>query len=416
MAPSQDRVLFVSLEENGERITIGKIFFHGYGDALSTTFIYDEDWLSGKMSFPIAPYMPLVQQHYNTVGIPGFASDAAPDRWGRMLIYKGIAQESSDMNQTLRIIDEYDYLAGVDDWARMGAWRFSETKDGPFVAQQSNIPKLITLPELLSASHAVLHENQESYAGIKLLLSAGTSSLGGAHPKATVEDGGVLYLAKFPNINETWDDVRWESFCLSMARKCGITTPDYRVINIGDFPVLLVRRFDREAEKRIPYMSALSLLQLADNARADYADLAEVARTFVANPREEMKELFTRTILNIVLHNIDDHARNHGFIRTDEGWTLSPVFDLTVSPFAAAERRMAVFGRTGSNETEGLSELAELFGLSNAERNECVEKLMSAFVTWRIEAQKAACKESEIAVMKPIFEDRLSAVKKAMLR
>ena len=410
MASNQDRILFVSLEDNQERIPIGKIFFHGYGEALSTTFVYSEQWLSSAKAFPLAPYMPLTQQHFSTAAVPGFVSDAAPDRWGRMLIYKGLAQEAAEQNRALRIVDEYDYLTGVDDWARMGAWRFSKTEKGPYLAQGSNIPKLIALPDLLHAAHSVLSEDQESHEGIKFLLSAGTSSLGGAHPKATVSDGRVLFLAKFPNINATWDEVHWEAFCLSMAQKCGITTPEFRVVNAGKTPVLLVHRFDRNKEERVPYASALSLLQLDDNARADYADVAEVVRSFVAHPHEIMKELFTRVVLNIVLHNVDDHARNHGLIRNTDGWTLSPVFDLTVSPFADAERRMAVFGRTDRSETEGLADLAEVFGLSRSEYKECVERVSSSFVTWYIEAQKVGCKESEIAVMKPIFEDRLRAL------
>lgn len=410
MATQQDRTLYVSLEEAGQRTAVGTLFFHGYGEALSTTFVYSDQWLSLPQAFPLTPFMPLSQRRYNTPGVPGFVSDAAPDRWGRTLIYKGMVQAAAEQSQTLRMVDEYDYLVGVDDWARMGAWRFSKTADGPYLAQGSNIPKVIELPNLLHAAHSVLAEDQESYTGLKLLLSAGTSSLGGAHPKATVADGEVLYLAKFPNIDASWDEVAWEAFCLSMARKCGIETPDFRVVNVGGASVLLVRRFDRKGQVRVPYTSALSLLQLDDNARADYADVADAARGFVAHPQETMQELFVRVVVNIVLHNVDDHARNHGFIRTADGWQLSPVFDLTVSPLAGAQRRMAVFGRTGADETEGLADLAAAFGLSSAESQECVHRVRTAFEAWYMEAKKYGCKDSEIAAMKPIFEDRLRAL------
>lgn len=410
MTAPQDRILYISLEENDTRVLVGKLFFHGYGSSLATTFYYADEWLAHARAFPVAPYMPLSNRKYNFSGLPGFVSDAAPDRWGRTLIYKGLAQQAAEANQTLRTVDEYDYLVGVDDWARMGAWRFSTSAEGPFIAQGSNIPKTIALPELLHAAHSVLAEDQESSAGIKLLLSAGTSSLGGAHPKATVDDNGVLYLAKFPNINAVWDDIRWEAFCLSMAKKCGISTPDFRVIKVGKNPVLLIKRFDREKNARIPYLSAMSLLQVNDNTRVDYADVADLMRTFVADPKKNLADLFTRVVLNIALHNIDDHLRNHGFVRNGNAWELSPVFDLTVSPYADADRRTAVFGRSDAREAEGLGELAEAFGLSAAEAHACTDRVLASFATWHIEAKKFGCKESEMAIMKPIFEDRLRAL------
>jgi serine/threonine-protein kinase HipA len=195
----------------------------------------------------------------------GAIGDSAPDRWGRVLMRRAERRRAEREKQSPRTLREIDYLLLVDDEARQGALRFTDREGGPFLADEAphKIPPLVELPRLLSAAHVM--DDEDSDEDLRLLLAPG-SSMGGARPKASVRDrDGQLLIAKFPNNGDEVNTVAWEAVALTLAHRAGITVPEWRQELIGKKPVLLSRRFDRGASTRVPFLSAMSMLDARDN-------------------------------------------------------------------------------------------------------------------------------------------------------
>jgi len=264
----------------------------------------------------------------------GAIGNSAPDRWGRVLMRRAERRRAEREGRTPRTVREIDCLLLVDDETRQSALRFSEKEGGPFPAElgAAKIPPLIELPKLLSAAEHVVAD-QDSDGDLKLLLAPG-SSLGGARPKASVRDrNGHLAIAKFPNKGDEVNTVTWEAVALTLAEKAGIPVPEWRLESVGGKPVLLLRRFDREANTRVPFLSAMSMLDARDNEVRSYLEFVDALRQHGDAPKEDMKALWRRIVFSILISNTDDHLRNHGFLWTGPtGWRLSPAYDLNPVP------------------------------------------------------------------------------------
>lgn len=171
--------------------------------------------------------------------------------------------------------------------------------------------------------------------------------MGGARPKAVIEDEAGLWLAKFNRPDDRWNHARVERAMLLLARECGVQTAESRLLRIGDRDVLLVKRFDRErldgGYRRARMLSALTLLR-ADDSQQDrgkwsYVLLVEALRRISSEARQDAAELFRRMTFNALISNTDDHPRNHAVIAPDIDWRLSPAYDLTPSMPISIERR-----------------------------------------------------------------------------
>lgn len=407
------RCLYVSIGDGPDRKLVGTLYFNGYGRRLSTVFSYAPEWIADQSAFPLNPLMPLDARAFSAAGLPGFADDSAPDRWGRMLIEKAIRQEAAAAGRPPRAVDDFDYLARIDDWSRMGAWRYSPAPQGEYVARGSNIPRLVHLPKLLNAAMAVDAETPDEYRAIKELLSVGTSALGGAHPKATVMgDDQRLYIAKFPRAGQGWDAVRWEAVCMRIASLSGVTTPRAELVDVGEHKVLVEERFDRIGTERIPFMSGMTLLGARDHSQTDYLDLADRMNAATDNAEENRLELFRRVVCNVAVNNIDDHARNHGFLWDGVAWNLSPAYDMTCSPANDEHRRMSICGIAGPEEAGALGEFAELAGIKRAAALQVVEEVLWAAESWEEVAHEEGCRASEIRLMEATIALRREKLEK----
>lgn len=249
-----------------------------------------------------------------------------------------------------------------------------------------------------------------------MLLDAGSGSLGGARPKASVTDEGKLLLAKFSHPGDEWDIMAWEKTALDLAEKAGIAVPARRLVRLGSSAALVLDRFDRASSMldgpRIPYLSAMSLLGAQDGAQADYAEVAEALADWTCEPEAQLRELFRRVCLSVALHNTDDHLRNLGLIRTKKDWLLSPAFDINIDPVASRQRATAVYGETGEGEAEGLVELAAICGLLARDATHEVARILDATSQWASVAAKNGCKQAEISLMSGAMlqsEERLRA-------
>ncbi len=407
------RDIRVYLELQGQNCFVGTLWPRQRGGRQSATFEYSKTWLDNPASFALEPALPLGPGPHHTTQSQtmfGALGDSAPDRWGRALMRRAERRLSTANGLVPRTLHEIDYLLQVHDVSRLGALRFAENENGPFLAESTanSIPPLVSLPKLLLATEHVITED-DSDEELRLLLAPG-SSLGGARPKASVYDfDGRLALAKFPSPTDEWQTERWESVALQLASGAGITVPEARIEYVGDKSVLLLQRFDRADSGRVPFLSAMSMLGACDHETRCYLEIVDAIRRWGACPKEDMAELFRRMVFNILISNTDDHLRNHGFIHLDSrGWRLAPAYDLNPVPVDVKPRILATeidIGNATADVELALS-VAEYFELEPNEAHEIARQVGTAVANWRITAAKAGIHAAEITRMASAFEHR----------
>ena len=307
-----------------------------------TSFEYSPTWLTGHPGL-LAPdpdlqlfsgrqFTPLVKPMF------GIFSDSCPDRWGRILMDRREGILARQENRKPRNLLETDYLLGVHDEARMGALRFSLQEGGPFLSCESDMaaPPWITLRSLETAS-LQFEKDPDVYNNrwLQMLLAPG-SSLGGARPKASVKaPDNSLWIAKFPSRHDQYDSGAWEQVTHKLAKMCQLNVPESRLEHFSDHgSTFLVKRFDRQADRRIHFSSALALLVKKDgeSSGSSYLELVQFLTSHGASARSDLKELWRRIVFSMAVSNTDDHLRNHGFLLTPNGWRLSPMYDVNPNP------------------------------------------------------------------------------------
>ncbi|WP_300593632.1 type II toxin-antitoxin system HipA family toxin [Microbacterium sp.] len=366
------------------------------------SFEYDPDFLVG--GYALSPDLPLTPGRlftpaHNTMF--GALADAAPDEWGRKII-----AASSNANPP-RALNEFDYLLAVSDATRMGALRL-RSSDGRWLSDDPGVANIHDLPRILDAAHRY-DQHRASDEDLAYLNDIATSP-GGARPKANVRlPSGSLAIAKLPHSKDGTIDVeRWEAVALTLAASAGIRVPRFTVHNDRDRKaVLLLERFDRTAGQRIPYMSAFTALGLGTHhtgTELTYVDFADVIADISAHPRQELHEMFRRIALTVLISNADDHWRNHGFLRAEHGWQLSPVFDLnpTLSR-TISSRRISHSADPGQRRLSDLIAAADAFELSGAAARTITDEIISVVATWPEVADRVGISPEEAAVMSRAF-------------
>lgn len=318
----------VTIQIDGEDVPAGTLYANVRHGQESASFRYEESYLADARSFPLAPDMPLIRGALHSQGAPMFRAfeDCMPDRWGKNLLLRAERRAARSEQRAARMLFEHDMLAGVSDITRQGALRIW-AGEVPLAPQSEGVPREVRIPDLLAAADLAATDLD---ADVSDLVAAG-SSLGGARPKASVVDEhGVLYIAKFPKVDELpHEDVcAWEKTALDLASRAGIRVPLTRLVRIGERAVLLLGRFDRDGEKRVPYISGLTAVQGDDGGRYSYLDLVSFLEEEGSAPGEDIRELWRRVLFSCAIGNTDDHMRNHGFLREANGWRLSPAFDV----------------------------------------------------------------------------------------
>lgn len=401
-----------------EEVRVGRAFFAVNRRGVATTFRYESAYLAHKRAFPLDPALPLFEgAHAIADGLPYCFTDCAPDRWGRNLIRKRLQAADADAGRTRRDVTEIDYLLGVTDLTRQGALRFTDTDSGtagPFLADDPDVPKLLELPRLLHAAEQV-ELDADDLSAVKELLDAGTGSLGGARPKASVRDGDRILIAKFASPKDDWDVIAWEKTALDLAESAGLRVPRRRLQRVNGKAVLLLDRFDRADDgSRIPYMSAMSLLEARDGEsnEYDYVDIAEaLAEHGDVTITEDLRELWRRVAFSVAIHNTDDHLRNHGILRGRAGWRLSPIFDVNPNPDIAKEREIGIgSAHARDEELEGLMASAATFGLEDERATEVLGEVFAGTANWRQVAAGNGIAEREMNRMADAFDGLRAAV------
>jgi serine/threonine-protein kinase HipA len=366
---------------------VGELDVFSTRGAETYQFTYTKEW--AKTGFQIDPALDLVAGSViYSQKLPGVFQDISPDRWGRMVMKRGNSGFSSDS----------DFMLEVSDLMRMGALRLSNANSPDVViADTANVPKLANIRALEEASRR-LERGLETESDLLQLLGPGTS-VGGAHPKAAAQEGNTLYLVKFQPYMDTERVCAWEATMLDLADKAGIPTPAHRLLNKGDSrPVLLLKRFDRNGSARIPFASAMTLTGLRDGEDASYAELATVVARMSSRSKADCFDLWRRMTFNAMTGNTDDHLRNHAFLRDQQGWRLSPAYDLNpnTEPFERRTHALAFLPGEYQPSLELCIEMASYINLDKKQVEQGLKGIGSALAQWKSIARQNGLNESEI--------------------
>jgi serine/threonine-protein kinase HipA len=348
-------------------------------------------------------------------------SDSAPDAWGRRVIERAHAKARKD-DPTRAPLCELDYLCAVDDFSRIGALRLHQNGQylGSADAGQRSTPPLLELAHMLSASRAI-ENNEETAQDLKYLQGKGTS-LGGMRPKCTVLDAdGKLAIGKFPSVNDTCNVTRGEVLAAMLSRRAGIDTATARAISVDGSAVALIERFDRApGDKRIPYLSAASMLQASREDTHAYTEIVDVMRQHSLNPDQDARELWRRLVFNLLITNTDDHLQNHGFLYAGAGqWRLAPAFDVNPMPGKLRESKTWLTEDSGPiDSVHMLLAAAPYFSLSPRAALDVLAAVLAAVLGWKKVAYHpdVGLLPAELKAFEDAFEHRVTDEARTLLQ
>lgn len=373
----------VHLDTETGPVVVGTAYITRLRGTTTTQFTYEDRYLAGH-GWAISPDLPPMRRDARTEGLPGALDDSAPDAWGCNLIMRHLASEARAGGQVAPAPTEVDFLLGVNDHTRQGALRFSLGDDPTFLADGGEVPRLLDLERLLEATRRVTQDDGDAGDAVTALLDAGSGSLGGARPKASVVDGDRLFIAKFPHLDDQWDVMAWEGVALDLAAACGLRTPPHRLLRIGGATVLMVERFDRQGLERIPFLSARSLIGQRDDTAGDYLELVEALTEHGSMVNADLVELWRRIAFSIAINNTDDHLRNHAFLWKRNGWALSPIFDVNPNPATTASRSTSIAGATAPTDSRAaLFSSARRFNIDPFDAERYWAEILGVIAGWR---------------------------------
>lgn len=396
-------------------ILLGKLNISLIKGSETYSFEYDKEWLSkNKLLFNLDPeLLPFPGRQFPTgKNIFGIFADASPDRWGRVLMNKRERLLAERENRKPAKLHDSDYLLGVYDETRMGGIRFKLEVDGPYLSddKETAVPPWASLRSLEEASRNFeKDENGVTDKWLNQLIRPG-SSLGGARPKATVMDPkGQLWIAKFPSKNDDSDTGAWEKVVHDLAGMCGLNVPEAKVEKFSKLgSTFLIKRFDRDGEKRIHFASAMTLLGKTDGASAadgtSYLDIAGFIKAYGANPKADLIELWKRILFNMAVTNTDDHLRNHAFVFTTKGWILSPLYDVNPVPYGD-ELSLLVDDEDNRISINLAVQTAPRFGISEKDAWDYVKDILTTVRdNWEKLAKEYGLSHGQIEDMRPAFD------------
>lgn len=359
-------------------------------------FVYSREWLKQHGGLVLSGDLinaPALQYPRSTDSVFGFVKDSFPDRWGRLLLDRRERLMAQSEGRSVRILSNYDYLTGIEDFTRMGGIRYKSEDGDNYINAGSNylVPPIESLHALCNACQEIeLAEERNQLPAqrwLDQLIDPG-SSLGGARPKANIIDAeGKLYVAKFPSRKDLENTELIEHFSHCLAASAGITVAKTRTVRISrDRDLLLSERFDRTADgKRIHFASAMSLLGLDDGAGSStgngYLDIVDFILQGCVDVGRNLRELYRRVAFNVMFGNTDDHFRNHGFLLTPKGWTLSPAYDIT--PGVKTHQCLLIDQYTEQSDISALLSASGNYMLEQKEAAEIIEEVRVTIKAWR---------------------------------
>ncbi len=414
--------VFIQLPRATQVVPCGRLRVEEQQGLTEGRFAYLPEYLARTDAVAIDPFeLPLQKGTFTSTrlrGLFGAIRDASPDAWGRRVIEHALKVTE---------LSEVQYLLNSPE-DRAGALSFSRDEVPPAPVQRFN--RTLQLAELLHVAELILDGLPvETVQQAHDALSPGTS-LGGARPKAVIEDEAGLWIAKFPLRSDRWNVPVVEGAMLSLASRAGLRVAEHRIVQAGDRAVLLVKRFDRERITegwlRSRMVSALTVLRadeavahhlvgqgtladevVSDRLRWSYPALADELRRWSDDGERDRRELFGRIAFNALISNADDHPRNHALIAPGAKWRLSPAYDLTPTPSSSQERRLAMtIGLHGVAATRvNLLSAAGRFALSEEAANAEIDRIKTVIAThWESEVRAAGGSEADVRAVAPAFD------------
>jgi serine/threonine-protein kinase HipA len=362
------------------------------------SFEYDKTWLSSGFAQIIDPDLQLYggPQYLSGDDKPNFGMflDSSPDRWGRLLMRRREAAEARLNKRLENKLFETDFLLGVFDGHRMGGLRFKTDKNGPFLSDNKKLasPPWTSIRALeqisLKLEEDDVIDDPEYLNWLNMLVAPG-SSLGGARPKASVLDpNGHLWIAKFPSKNDNDNTGAWEMVTYELALMAGINMANSQALKFSnEHHTFLTKRFDRNDKgQRIHFSSAMTQLGHTDGQDASdgvsYLELVDFISSYGARVNEDLTELWRRIVFSICVSNTDDHLRNHGFLLTQDGWVLSPAYD--INPVETGRGlKLNISENDNSLDLELAMEVHEYFRLTEATALEIIKSVKTSVSSWR---------------------------------
>ncbi len=408
-------------------LPVGRLTFVRDGRREYSGFSYAPEWLRSRESFEVSPDLPL-RAGFVTRRAPSdldspfpFAlADTAPDAWGVRIIKRAHAKRRAE-DPTLAPLTAFDYLASADDFSRVGALRLVGA-DGEFLRSSARhrTPQLVDLGKIAAAARRV-EEGTEGAADLQYLQGKATS-LGGLRPKCTVlEEDGALAIGKFPSVKDERSVTRSEVLALKLVAHAGAQAARARVVTIEGTDIAVIRRFDRNSDgARVPYLSGGSLLQARRDEDRAYTELADMIRRIGAAPADDVREIWRRLVINLLITNVDDHLWNVGFLYAgDRKWRLAPAFD--VNPFPDKVRESKTWLSEDSGPITSLEQLlieAPYFGLTRADAEAAAGRIAVKLAQWKeiAASRNVGLSEAELAELAPAFEHEDARAARALAR
>ena len=409
--PPGECFVYITLPGETEPVTAGRYALGTDRRGVATgRFVYGRSYLQRRNAVPLDPVqLKLGTRTYETnhlKGVFGALRDACPDYWGRRVIQRHLGRAHPG---------EIDYLLhSADD--RAGALGFGLNQVPPAPKREFN--QTLQLDQVQKIADAIVADEDAPEGAtqqqVENLLLVGTS-MGGARPKAVVEDDAGLWVAKFNRPDDPWNYACVEHAMLRLARACGLETAESKVVDVAGRAVLLVKRFDREkvdaGYTRARMVSALTLLQTEDTYQSrdrwSYVSLAEELRRVSADPAGDARELFRRMGFNALVSNTDDHPRTHALVAKAKDWRLSPAYDLTPATPGSIEHRdlSLICGDMGRfANAENLLSQSGRFLLEPADARALIARMETQVRhDWYRIARSAGVSERDCAKIAPAF-------------
>lgn len=391
--------------------------FTGGRSLASSSFQYAASYLAHPMRYALSPDLPLTTGRLCTDEMRsqfGAFADAAPDEWGQKIVEADHARRRAADHSLPARLGPFDLLLGVADRTRMGALRFSmgDPSEHPWLSDDYGVAALHDLERVIDVARRY-DANEATDDDIAYLSNIATSP-GGARPKANVLTAdGQLAIAKLPHSKDGAIDVEaWEALALTIAARAGLAVPQFERVAAGESAsVLITRRFDRAAgSTRIGYMSAATAMSIGehDGRSVTYVDFADALAELSENPAADLRELYGRTALTVLINNVDDHWRNHGLLRGRTGWRLAPVFDLNPSRSRGVitSRPISADDDPRRRDLRNLLAVADAFGLSGAAAAAVVRQVGEQVARWRDVARELQIDSRQIESMAVAFDEQ----------
>ncbi|WP_075200958.1 type II toxin-antitoxin system HipA family toxin [Leucobacter celer] len=412
--------VFIDLRRSGEdepetrHVGSLRASFQGTSRVLGAVrFEYAPEYLADERRIALSPTLQLLrgpQLLEANSSLPDVFADTAPDDWGQSVIRETVNRKHPGIQ-----VGSFDFLALAGDEGRVGALRYQDAH-GAWVGQSE--PGETGAGEMLvdkAANFTRIAQRFERHEATQEdidTLGAAGSSLGGARPKVSINHEGKLWLLKLPSSRD-WntDTEAWETVALRIAQASGIRVPEHRLFYSREGgSSLLIERFDRDGDRRLHYMSAMTVLQAVPGSVETYEDLAD-ALVDLGAPREDLRELFLRVAFNVLISNRDDHWRNHGFL-FDNGWRLSPMFDVNPVRATSPMRSRPINKRDTPSDRQIalLLDDCDVYGLTPQQAAMRLDPLIDAVSRWREIARHCRISESEIGSMSSAFREDQYAV------